>query len=166
MRAKVLSEHLNAQSNLFENMGQSDGEISLQNPNIENTAEQFASIMRGVARGLPGQCLSLPSRAFRKEDVRAYRQDAYNSCKTYHQRLTEFYRANPRAFSKALSVIYLLFAVLLTFADIPLALKLTQWGFGLDMGTPNISELLVYPFLVIQQKLGSVCIGIRSCPVQ
>lgn len=57
---------------------------------------------------------------------------------------------HPRQFSLLLAWIYLVVALILVLADIPLAVKLMEAGFNLDFGTPGISELMEQPWAVIK----------------
>jgi hypothetical protein len=102
------------------------------------------------------------------KDVYKNAKQDYQKNDDYDKRITEEFRRNPRHFSKALAFIYLSFAILLVFADIPLALKLTQAGFDLDLGENFfIQDLFKHPLKVFQEnwEVFILSFGIALCTI-
>lgn len=95
------------------------------------------------------------------------RKAAFERATGYDLKMADYYRSNPRAFSAILALLYLVTAILLVFADIPLALKLTQQGFNLDMGNPDIREFFSDPFHTFQQnwEVFVLAFGIALCTI-
>lgn len=92
----------------------------------------------------------------------------YETSDKYHKSINKKYRKNPRKFSKSVAVIYLVFAILLTFADIPLALKLTQTGFDLDLGENfRIQQLFENPWGVFKEnwEVFILAFGVALCTI-
>lgn len=71
----------------------------------------------------------------------------YSADDSYYKQLIERYHLNPRNFSMPLGVFYLFIALFLILADIPLALKLTQVGFDLDIGLEPFTIQNVFKYL-------------------
>lgn len=81
--------------------------------------------------------------------------------------ISRMFRQNPRSLSRLLAACYLVVAFLLVIADIPLALKLTQQGFDLALGIPELDEFVKYPWLVFQNNWEVVILaaGLALCTV-
>lgn len=154
---------------VFWRRGFNDGKLGQKKAPIYEMAKSSAFFVRDKIKSTyEGHLSKLETEL---ELIREVHKDArhdYKKNDDYDKRITEEYRRNPRNFSKTLAIIYLLFAVLLVFADIPLALKLTQAGFDLDLGENFIiQDLFKHPLGVFQENWEVILLafGIALCTI-
>ena len=95
-------------------------------------------------------------------------EETFQNQKEYHDLLDKEYKKDTAKFSLALGIVYLLIAFILILSDIPLALKLTQQGFDLDMDANHpVQALFQRPWEVFQGnwEVFLLAIGIALCSV-
>lgn len=95
-------------------------------------------------------------------------EDHFQNQKEYHDLLDKEFKKDTAKFSFTLGVVYLSIAFILILSDIPLALKLTQQGFDLDMDANHpVQALFERPWEVFQGnwEVFLLAIGIALCSV-
>ena len=103
----------------------------------------------------------------RQESV-ANAEERFQNQKEYQDLLDKEYKKDTAKFSFSLGVVYLFIAFVLILSDIPLALKLTQQGFDLDMDANHpVQALFERPWEVFQGnwEVFLLAIGIALCSV-
>lgn len=150
-------------------LGWQDGRRSQLKGEIDEIAKSEAFFARDeLTAYYEGRSSELKTQEILTKDVLHQTKAEYEECDSYYKSIIRFFRKNPRYYSRALAVIYLVVAVLLVIADIPLALKLTQQGFDLDLGfNYEIRDLFTNPLMVIQEnwEVFVLAAGIALCSI-
>ncbi len=105
-----------------------------------------------------------------RERILQATREAFEARDLYSARLEHHFSANPRGLSKLLALSYLMVATFLIAADIPLALKLTQEGFDLDLArSPDltIANFFYHPWPVFQEnwEVFILAAGLALCSI-
>lgn len=155
--------------NIFWKNGWEDGRISQKKIPINEIAHANAVFLQDeIKSAYTGRLSQLETENKLKEKIYRSADADYEASDNYHKSLIEEYRKNPRKFSRGVALIYLAIAVLLTFADIPLALKLTQTGFDLDLGENfRIQQLIENPWEVFKEnwEVFILAFGVALCTI-
>lgn len=155
-------------SNRFWHGGWRDGKIAQRKTEIYEIAKNKAFIIQDEIKATyNGEVAQLETENDLKKGIYQHAAEDYDLHKDYQKLVTDRYRANPRNFSAFLAILYLTIAILLIFADIPLALKLTQTGFDLDSGAVAIKYLFVSPWKVFQEnwEVFVLAFGVALCTI-
>lgn len=150
------------------NAGRTDGTIYQDSRDIEKMTAAEAEIIAGTVQAYyKGKVSSITPEILDLEKSIEELENDYKETSTYKREVEHFFRVNPRAFSINLSIFYTLIALFLVLADIPLALKLTQRGFDLDLGSIPLKELFITPWGVFQQnwEVFLLALGISVCTI-
>jgi hypothetical protein len=143
--APGIESHVRTRGKYFFVLGFENGVKGL----IHNVA-QSVEIARGEARHLVeyvkavslGKKQALESALNVNREILKDEKIRYDNANDYLERITHYYQNEPRSFARPLGWFYLVIAIILIGADIPLAQKLTSEGFQLDE-QGKISWLLV-----------------------
>lgn len=151
--------------------GHDDGRFNKVKSPIDALAHSFANHVRDKLKvEYQARVSELQVEVSVKDEIRTNRKNDYHLSNQYYHDIIERFKTNPRTFSFFLGLFYGLISIILVFADIPLALKLTQEGFSLDRGegTQAISNLFTNHFWEVLQANWEVfvmALGISLCTV-
>ena len=155
--------------NIFWRNGWDDGKINQNKIQINDIANANAVFLQDeIKSAYEGRLSQLKTENKLKEKIYRNAEANYEASDKYHKSLTEQYRKNPRKFSQGVALVYLAIAVLLTFADMPLTLKLTRTGFDLDGGENlRIQQLIENPgnFFKENWEILILAMGIAMCAI-
>lgn len=155
--------------NLYWDRGREDGKFGQNKTNLTEIAHIDAEFIKDdISSSYKARVDELESEVKIKKKIYEDAQEDYENSKTFYEKAFKEFRRNPRYFSKGLATLYLIIAVLLIFADIPLALKLTQQGFDLDLGQNfQIRQLFESPFRVFQEnwEVFVLAFGVALCTI-
>jgi hypothetical protein len=121
-------------------MGRRDGALGVTLDNLLNIARANAlELFRHIYVIIRGQLGTLKAEFEVAKNIQEHDETLYKREKAYYDYAKYQYRFFPRSHSLFLFALYLVLAVALIVADIPLALRLIQKGF--DLESPGDSEL-------------------------
>lgn len=121
-------------------MGRRDGALGVTLDNLGNIAHANALEMyRHIYVIIRGKLATLNAEFKVASNIKQYDESLYKREQAYYDYAKYQYRFFPRSHSLWLFVLYLVLAAALILADIPLALKLIQTGFDLDI--PDSSNM-------------------------
>ncbi|MEL6672266.1 MAG: hypothetical protein AAFR61_08730 [Bacteroidota bacterium] len=151
----------------FEKKGKHEGAIGLPRKTIINVAETHVRLIQDyVKTQYKGKLERLKVKAETAKEIMKVARSKFDHQNDFLEQ--GFY--NPRKYSILLALLYLFFAFCLIVADIPLALKLTQEGFNLNLATNaagDISQLIYNPLLVFAEnwEVFILAMGIAFCTI-
>lgn len=137
-----LKSKINNAASLFWNIGNVDGKLGQTSRHIPNVAEAYVlHIKDHIIATYSGKIASLKSKNEIETNLKAESKKEYEEALEYKYYIESLFRQKPNNFSRVLLILYLIIAILLIFADIPLALNLTSNGFDLQGNTKLIKDL-------------------------
>jgi hypothetical protein len=155
--------------NIYWNTGKEDGKLGQNKTNLSEIAHVDAEFIKDdINSSYKAKVDQLESEVKIKEKIYDHAEKDYNDSKDFYEKAFKEFRRNPRYFSRGLAILYVTIAMLLIFADIPLALKLTQQGFDLDLGQNfQIRQLFENPFRVFQEnwEVFILAFGVALCTI-
>jgi hypothetical protein len=148
-------------------MGRRDGSLGVS-LNITDIAKATAqSMFRHIFVILKGKLGSLGAQLQSEKNIMDVEENSYKREQAYYDYMKYQYRFFPRNYSFLLFIIYLLVAIALILADMPLALKLIQKGF--DIEGPGFGELFehgkFWSTIAANWETAITAIGIALCTV-
>ncbi len=152
-KESFLGEKLSEIARGFWRDGFKDGRFAQNKKSINAIAENRARLVQyDITTEIVGEVAKLENAKELKKEVYEDSKNFYRDHKKTYDLLMEKFRNYPQAFSIFLGLLYLFVALSLIIADIPLALKLTQIGFDLDLGVVVIADLFERPIDTIKQN--------------
>lgn len=155
--------------NAYWNRGKEDGKLGQNKVNLSKIAVVDAEFIKDDIRSsYKAKVDQLQSRIKIKQQIYNHAEKDYNDSNLFYERAFKEFGRNSRYFSRSLAILYLLVALLLIFADIPLALELTQQGFDLDLGQNfQIKQLFESPVHVFQEnwEVFILAFGVALCSI-
>jgi hypothetical protein len=130
-----LYERLGASLKYFYEMGRRDGALGIRLNSFADIAKSNAyEIFQHIYVVLKGKLAALKAEFDAVSSMKQSDESAYLREQAYYDYAKYQYRFFPRSHSIGLFLLYFLVAVLLIFADIPLAIELIRQGFNLPGG--------------------------------
>lgn len=148
----------------FRKIGESDGAIG-QNKIEKSLPKTLSEQIRDYVRAIVGGELAAAKiESEKRSKIHDQAFKSFGNIENYREELIVRKQNYPRKYSLGLAGLYLLIAFFLILADIPLALKLTQYGFALDFAEgdyaiknlfspQNIQDGAFLPFVYLKQML-------------
>ena len=157
------------QTQYFSTEGFKDGSLGKSQTGIKSLAEGNAQSLKNALIELVEVNIHRSEAQVEVSQQSVEKAEAdFQGQKEYHERVDKEYKKDTSKFSFLLGSVYLLIAFVLILSDIPLALKLTQQGFDLDMDINHpVQALFERPWEVFQGnwEVFLLAIGIALCSV-
>jgi hypothetical protein len=168
-----LHKRVSASHKYMYEMGRRDGSLGVVLTNLADIAKATAQEMfRHIYVILKGSLASLKADMDTRSEIMQYDQQCHNREQAHYDYLKYQYRFFPRNYSWFLFGLYLVIAIALILADIPLALRLIQYGFylpGSNIPGETFSELFIsgsfWTILAINWETTTTALGISLCTI-
>lgn len=148
-------------------MGRRDGSLGVRLDITDIAKATAQSMFRHIFVILKGKLGSLGAQLQSEKNIMDVEENSYKREQAYYDYMKYQYRFFPRNYSFLLFIIYLLVAIALIVADMPLALKLIHKGF--DLEGPGFSELFeggkFWSTIAANWETTITAVGIALCTV-
>jgi hypothetical protein len=148
-------------------MGRRDGSLGVRLDITDIARATAQSMFRHIFVILKGKLGSLGAQLKSEEEIMNVEEKSYKREQAYYDYMKYQYRFFPRNYSFLLFIIYLVVAIALVLADMPLALKLIQKGF--DIEGPGFGELFepgkFWSTIAANWETAITAVGIALCTV-
>lgn len=130
--APRLDEYIRVRGSDFRMMGKFDGIKGIDNKEIEQVASAYATtLVEFIKASSNGKLEAFGSEMEVKKKIMDDEEHRYRSAQNHLDEMTHYYHKHPRSFSFLLFMLYIVIALFLIIADIPLAKTLIEKGFDL-----------------------------------
>ena len=172
--SKEITEMIRENGINFRRTGHYDGAIGRKFGSIRDLAVVSINMIKDhVQTSFRGKKDAYETEMKVREEIHKKAKEIYNTQFESYKKLKNYKDKFPKHHSILLFLLYLFIALFLIFADVPLALNLTERGFDLKSSQdPNyvdfeITEFFRYPMIVIQNywEVFLISFGIALCTI-
>lgn len=167
-----LHERLSASHKYMYEMGRRDGSLGVKLAHLSGTALATARETFGHIRVmLKGKLAALKAELEAVNRERDNMETLFQREQAYYNYVTFQYRFFPRSYSFILFILYLVIAIALILADIPLSVTLIKEGFDLQGGTGELDfpylfkEGMFWKIIAANWEIVGTAVGIALCTI-